>query len=1017
MSRAVAIPMTVNGVKREGFAEARKTLADFLREDLGLTGTHLGCEHGMCGACTVIVNGDAVRSCLMLAVQARSADVLTIEGLAHDGRAAPDPGSDARNPRLPVRFLRARLRHVHSRASRRNAKADRNGHPRSAFRQPLPLYRLPVDHRGRAAGGAEDLAGRPAAPPPPSLPSGPPGAPGAPGGPGAPGMPPPGPAPLLVGTRHLRVEDTRMLTGSTDDVNDVSLPGMLHAAFLRSPHPHATITGIDTSRARAVPGVVAVYTSVELRTFTNPMKLLGGPQGFKTPVYFPLAVDKVRYVGDPVALVIAETRAIAEDACEAIAVSYSPLQAVSTLEQALDPTGPPVFEELGDNVLYTDSVTYGDVDAAFAQAGRVVKETFRQHRYAPVPLETRGGVASFDSPSGELTYHVASQSPHAIRFFVGSLINQPSHLMRVVASDVGGSFGLKWFVYREDVAICAVSKQLGRPVKWIEDRREHLQASGHAREETLEIEAAVKNDGTVLGLKGEITMNQGAYPALPFPSPLFPTMAGIMLPGPYRFAAMRFDTTVVASNKASYVAYRGPWGMETWARERLLDNIARELDMDPIEIPAQEPGHQRAAAHQNAHWAVAEKRQRAGDAGARRSAHGLQGLPCPAATRPCAGALSRHRLRNFHRAGARTRDGMSMGAKWGQSAGLGGLGGDRAHLRIEPDGSLSIITAQTPHGQGHETTLAQVAADELGIPFENVKVLFGDTRISPFSIIGTGGSRAATMAAGAVVMAARALKKMIFDVAAKMLEAKVDDLVLASGIISVKGAPQKMLPLAQLAMMAYMAPATLPPPGVSPGFEVTLDYDGGEGGWSQATHACIVEVDAETGVVRVERYQVVEDCGTMINPAVVEGQVRGGVAQGIGSVLLEHARYDDQGHFLAPTFWDYLLPTCAEIPAIAVDELQTQPASPLNARGVGESGAIASPAAVTNAIFDALEPLKAKIAESSMPSDPYSRADGNDPVGRALAFRLACAVRCRVSRRLGASERVSRATRRNHRKG
>jgi aerobic carbon-monoxide dehydrogenase large subunit len=1026
MSLSLPIHLTVNGVEREGSAEPRKTLADFLRDDLGLTGTHIGCEHGMCGACTVIVNGDAVRSCLMLAVQARGAEILTIEGLSPNGQLHPiqqamhethgfqcgfcAPGFVmstyallAKTPRPPETAIREALSGNLCRCTGYQSiiegvklAAEKMAASQPATPAPPPIGTAPQTTRHtngrRHVSIAAHIAtthwavkfSEPADAPTAAAvnPGAPPATATAPVAPGAPPQAgPPAPAPPLVGTPQLRVEDTRILTGRTRYINDVSLPGMLYAAFLRSPHPHATIVKIDTRRAGALPGVVAVYTSAEIRTFTNPMQLSGGPQGFKTPVYFPLAADKVRYVGDPVALVIAESRAVAEDACEAIDVTYVPLVAVSTLDQALDPTRPPVFDELGGNVLFSDSATYGDVDAVFAQADRVVKETFRQHRYAPVPIETRGGVASYDPAEDQLTYHVATQSPHATRFFVGGLINQPAHRMRVVAHDIGGSFGLKWFVYREDVAVCAVSKQLGRPVKWIEDRREHLMASGHAREETLEIEAAVKNDGTVLGLKAKITMNQGAYPALPFPSPIFPTMVGIMLPGAYRFGAMSFDTTVVASNKASYVAYRGPWEMETWARERLLDNIARELNMDPVEIrrknivtKAQQPTKMltgpsldQVTAHETLERAVALmdyqsfRTQQLQD----RAQGRYRGIGFATFIEPAPGP----------------RDGMSMGAKWGESAGLGGLGGDRAHLRIEPDGSLSIITAQMPHGQSHETTLAQAAADELSIPFESVKVLYGDTRVSPFSVIGTGGSRASTMATGAVVLAARALKTMILNVAAMILQANVADLMLANGVISVKGTPQKAMPLEQFAMMAYMAPASLPPPGVAPGLEVTLDYDGGAGGWSQSTHACIVEVNPETGVVQIERYQVVEDCGTMINPAIVEGQVRGGAAQGIGGVLLEHARYDDQGRFLTPTFHEYLMPTCVDIPMIAVDELHSQPASPFNARGVGESGNIGAPAALTNAIFDALAPLKVNIAESSMTPTRILELMGVIPVG------------------------------------
>ncbi len=761
----------------------------------------------------------------------------------------------------------------------------------------------------------------------------------------------------IIGTSIQRVEDGRVLTGRGRYVDDVVLPGMLHAAFLRSPHPHARITRIDTSRAADMPGVVAVLTGEDMQRLSKPMTVQMVP-GYRSPSFSGLATDTVRFVGDPVALVVAESRYLAEDACDAIEVQYEELTPVATIEHALDAHRPAIFADVGTNTLFEHSQTYGDVQAVFAGADRVFTEQFRQHRYANVPMETRGCIASYDPSARELVYYVATQSPHGVRFALSGLLGIPADRTRVISGDVGGAFGLKGFVYREDVAVSAASKKVGRPVKWIEDRNEHLMASAHAREEDLELTVATQNDGTLLGVKARLVMNQGSYPLLPFPSALFTSIMRVMLPGPYRIQAYSFDTTVVASNKAPYVAYRAPWEVETWVRERMLDIVARELHIDPVEIrkknmvtAEEQPVHmvtgptlERMSARQTLdrslelfdYGAFRDEQRQDRDRGQ------LRGLG----------------IATFIEAAPGPRD---------MAAALGfGLGKERAHVRMEIDGHLTVITAQMPHGQGHETTLAQVAADEMGVPFDHVRVVYGDTRYTPFSLIGTGGRRSATMASGAVLYGTRRIKESVLNVAAGMLEASPEDLQIEEAIVSVKGAPQRAVPLGQIAMMSYMAPNHLPG-GAPAETEVDYDFDGDEGGWAQATHACWVTVDRDTGQVKIDRYLVVEDCGTMINPAIVEGQVRGGVAQGIGGVLYEHAAYDEDGQFLAGTFMDYLLPTTTEVPTIEIDHLETPPISPVNFRGVGEGGALVAPAALTNAIEDALAPLGVKITEQWLP--------------------------------------------------
>lgn len=757
-----------------------------------------------------------------------------------------------------------------------------------------------------------------------------------------------------VGASVKRVEDNRILCGRGHYVDDIEVTGTLHVAFLRSPHAHATVRAIDTRAARAARGVVAVYVAQDFEPLVNSMRLAPMP-GLKTAAFGPLAGDRVRFMGDPVAMVVAESRYLAEDACELIDVDFEPLTAITTAEAALRQDSIPIFAELESNVIYQDSMSFGDL-AAFGDADRVIRETFRQHRYATVPMETRGGLAIFDRGTDFLTYHASCQSPHAVRMAISGLINQPADRFRVVAGDVGGSFGLKAMVYREDVAICAASKHLGRPVKWIEDRLENLAASGQAREETLDVEAAVSQDGTISGLKVRMVMDQGAYQMLPHPSPLYGTIARILMPSAYRIRNYYFELIVVATNKPTYVPYRGPWEIETWVRERLLDVIGRQLGIDPVDLrrinlyrPDELPidmvtgpsldgvtvSQTMERALQLASRETFVEKQREARLSGRLLGFGLANYIEPAPGPP-----------SYTRALGRP--------------------GERAVVRLELDGHLTVITAQAPHGQGHETTLSQVAADAMGVPMDHISIVHGDTRITPFSRYGTGGSRAATMASGAVIASVNRLKSKVFDIASAMLEASPADLELHEGLVTVKGVSARPVSLAEIAATATLSPRTLPP-GTDTHLEAAEMFEHERGGWSQGTHCCWVEVDAQTGKVKIDRYLVVEDCGTLINPAIVDGQIRGGVAQGIGAVLLESCVYSEEGQCLTSTMADYLLPTATDIPTIEIEHFQSPPTDTVNFRGVGEGGAIAAPAALTSAIEDALEPFAVKVTEQYLP--------------------------------------------------
>ena len=756
----------------------------------------------------------------------------------------------------------------------------------------------------------------------------------------------------FVGESVKRSEDKRILTGTGNYVDDINLPGMLHAAFLRSPIAHGRITSIDVSAAREVEGVVAAYTGAEVQELLAP----GAPSpGFFGPAqvkFTVVATDKVRLVGDPVAVVVAESRYIAEDALQLIEVDYEDLPPVASSEVALDPSIPAIFEDLGSNIIRQPSTnTHGPVDDVFAKADRIVRANLRQHRHQNVPMECRGCVAEYDPASGVFTMHGSNQGVGLAKMGLVAQLGLPMDKVRVLCGDIGGSFGLKIGTGREEITTAAIAKSLARPVKWIEDRNEHLSSSGHAREETLDVEAAVTNDGDILGLKVKMVVDTGAYPGM---GAMIPNMVEGMLPGPYSLQALEFEGSATVTNKATYVAYRGPWAAETFCRERMVDIIAHELGLDPLEVRRRNIAFQ----GENPGTMISTCRSLR-SATARESLEKIaEVVDVPA---------FRKRQEEERAKGRYLGLGMATyieGAP-GPRGAQGGLGNEQMRMRLDDDGIVRVFTAQMPHGQGHETTLAQIAAEEFGVPFEQVKIVAGDSDQVPFGF--TGGSRSATMAGGAALHTARALRDRVLEVSSHLLEASADDLEIVDGKVGVRGVPARAKPLGEIAASAAQTGAL--PEGVDATLEVTQNYDGGQGGWSGGTHCAIVAVDIETGLVEIERYVVAEDCGKLINPAIVDGQVRGGVAQGIGAVLLERSAYDpDSGQFLAGTFMDYLLPSTTEVPRIEIHHLETVPLDPdVNFRGVGEGGMIVAPPTVCNAIEDALAPFGVKIEEQHLP--------------------------------------------------
>jgi carbon-monoxide dehydrogenase large subunit len=757
-----------------------------------------------------------------------------------------------------------------------------------------------------------------------------------------------------TGTSVKRAEDPRILTGRGRYVDDVKLPGMLHAAFVRSPLAHGRVLAVDASAARALPGIVAVLTGAELDAVTvrgpDPLLLYVG-MGGNGPDYSLLATDKVRFVGDPVAVVIAESRYLAEDGCELVEVDYEDLPAVAGAAAALDPGSPPVFADLGSNVIGPPQRgEFGDVAGMFAAADRVAEFHLDVHRHQNVPMEGRGCVASHDPGSGILTFYAATQGVHITRMGVAACLGIEPEKVRVLAGDIGGSFGLKIGASREELAVAAASYALGRPVKWIEDRSEHLTASGHAREESFDVRAAVSNDGDLLGLDVKMVIDTGAYPV---GGGIVPLIIQMMLPGPYKLAALGFESTAVTTNKASYVSYRGPWASETFVRERVLDLLARDLGLDPLEIRLRN-----VALRTDPPFTMVTGRPLVGVTTKESLERVAQIVDIPAFRRRQAEERTRGRYLGI---GLATFIEAAPGPR--MPGVPSAMGMESMRLRLADDGVLTLFTGQMPHGQSHQTTLAQIAADEFGVPFEQVRVVIGDSDVVPPAL--TGGSRSATMAGGVTLHGARQLRGKVLDFAALLMEASARDLEITDGRVLVRGDPDSAIPVAEIARQAASGQF-----GADAGanLEVEASFDGGESGWSGGTHCAIVEVDAETGLVKVERYVVAEDCGALINPAVVDGQIRGGVAQGIGAVLLERSAYDQDGNYQSATFMDYLLPTACDIPRIEIEHLQTVPLDPdVNFRGVGEGGMIVAPPTVVSAIEDALAPFGVRIYEQHLP--------------------------------------------------
>src|SRR5262245_2275908 len=757
-----------------------------------------------------------------------------------------------------------------------------------------------------------------------------------------------------------RREDPRFLRGDARYLDDVVLPGMLHAAFLRSPHAHARIAAIHTAAASALPGVAGIFTFESLRRWMKPLPVFGAPPpGLAARVQFDirptaqyaLCEDRARHVGEIVAMVVADSRYRAEDAVERIEVDWEPLPAVVDMIAGAEPGAPLLHPECGSNVALAFAHAIGDSDAAFAGADVVMRETFRIQRYVGMPLEGRGVVASWDRRDGSLTTWNSTQVSHFVQQGLASAFELPPHKIRVVAPDLGGGFGTKASGYPEDVLIPLAARALGRPVKWVEDRREHMMSAAHARHQTHQIPLAARRDGTILAVRDRIWLDLGAYSVWGVVLP-YNTVAHLI--GPHRIRNMHVDVKAVLTNKTPNAPYRGAGRPETvFAMDRAVDCLARQLGMDPAEVRRRnylrgdEMPHDLGMPYRDGNPLVYDS----GDfAQALESALAASGY-----------AVFRHEQEGLRRRGVYRGIGLS-----GYAEGTATGPYEGATVRLDASGRVVVATGAVNSGQGHETSFAQVAADTLGVPIEWVTVIGGDTATIPFGT-GTYASRSAVTAGSSIADAAGQVREKLARAAAVLLEASPTDVEIEDGRAFVRGSPASAVDLARIVQASI---PTFARPGVAtPDFEATAYHHVPTVTWASAVHVAVVEVDPDTGHVELLRYLVAHDCGKVINPLIVEGQVRGGVAQGVGGALFEEMIYDGQGQLLTASFLDYLVPTAMELPAIETIHLEyPSPRNSLGIKGLGEGGAISPPAAIANAIDDALAGFAVRVRET--PASP-----------------------------------------------
>jgi carbon-monoxide dehydrogenase large subunit len=761
-----------------------------------------------------------------------------------------------------------------------------------------------------------------------------------------------------LGRARPRKEDARLVTGKTNWTDNILLPGLLHVAFVRSPFAHARITRVDVSGARRVPGVVAAFTGADF----------GDEQGslpcawpvtpdIVIPAHPPMATEEVRYVGEAVACVVARDRYTAADALSAVDVDYEPLPPVLDMRTALDASSPRVHE--AGNKSFEFLMQNGDLDAAFRDAPVVIERTYRQQRLIPSAMEPRAVVGW--NEGDEYTLWSSTQIPHVLRVMLALTTGIPEQNIRVIAPDVGGGFGSKLQVTAEDVLALLLSRKVGRPVKWTETRSEGNLTVHHGRDQWQRIKLAADADGRIRGLDADLLADMGAY--LMLVTPGIPLLGAFMYNGIYKMDAYSFKCTGIFTTKMPTDAYRGAGRPEaTFALERIVDELAAELGMDPLQV-------------RERNWIKHEEFPYATISGLTYDSGNYE-----AATARARELFGYDALRAEQQQRRDSNDPVQLGigiSTYTEMCGLApsrvlgslsyGAGGwEHASVRMLPTGKVEVVTGSSAHGQGHETAWSQIVADKLGVPFEDIRVLHGDTQVSPKGM-DTYGSRSLTVGGIAVHGACEKVIAKAKRISAHLLEASQDDIEFTHGRLHVRGDPESGQTIQEIALAAFTAHAL--PDGVEPSLDSDATFDPENFSYPHGTHLCATEVDTETGQVTIRSYVAVDDVGKVVNPLIVDGQVHGGLAQGIAQALYEEAIYDDEGNLTTTTMADYLLPSAADLPSFTTDRtVSPAQTNPLGVKGVGEAGTIASTPAVVNAIVDAVRPLG--IRDITMPCTP-----------------------------------------------
>ncbi|MBI4466365.1 MAG: xanthine dehydrogenase family protein molybdopterin-binding subunit [Acidobacteria bacterium] len=746
-----------------------------------------------------------------------------------------------------------------------------------------------------------------------------------------------------VGRPMKRKEDPRLIQGLGHYVDDLSLPGQLYAAILRSPHAHARLRKIDRSAAERAAGVVAVITGEDIRGVLGTIPVAAALPELKVPPHYPLAIDNICYVGEPVAVVVADDRYRARDAVDLIEVDYEPLPAVTDPEKALEKSSPRVHEQFKDNQACLWKIEAGFPDRAFKKADRIVRQRFLNQRLIPVAMEPRGVLASYDPGPELLTVWSSTQIPHLLRTQIAAMLNVPEMRVRVIAPEVGGGFGSKLNVYGEEALVAHLAMKLGRPVKWMETRRENFLATIHGRDQIDDVEVAVKQDGRILALKCRLTADLGAYHQLL--TPAIPTLTGLLMLGCYKIPAVKIEYVGVFTNKMATDAYRGAGRPEaTYLIERMVDLVALELGKDPAEIRRQNFPKPKDFPYSTPTGVIYDS--------------GNYEATLKKALELAGYKKLREEQKKLWKQGRYLGIGLSTYVEicaMGPSSAMPAGGWESGTVRIEPTGKVTVLTGASPHGQGQETSFAQVVADELGISPDSVIVIHGDTQAVPYGI-GTFGSRATAVGGTAMFLAVQKLKDKLKRLAGHLLGVDPKRIEMGEGKLVVKGKPKKSKSFLEVVQAAYVA-KTLPP-NFEPGLEATTFFEPSNFTFPFGAHVCVVEVDAETGDVHILRYVAVDDCGNVINPLLVDGQVHGGIVQALGQALFEEAVYDENGQLLTGELMDYAIPRAWDVPRIETARTVTpSPVNPMGVKGVGEAGTIAATPAIVNAVVDALRPL------------------------------------------------------------